>query len=99
MAGVTSSLVAAVVTSFENASLGALPGLVVEVTQFASVPVCAVVQPAGKAGATTLSNASVRLKVGWPTRRVKFLVTDPRLLLMLTGMLSNVPQGVFAGTV
>src|SRR4051812_23803702 len=99
ISGVTNSLVAAVVTSLAKASLGALPGFVLEVTQLASDPVCALVQPAGSAGATTPSNASLKLKFGWPTKRVKLLVTGPKLLVMLTEMLSNVPHGVFAGTV
>src|ERR1044072_4203991 len=99
MSGGTSSLEEALGTSLENASLGGLLGLTVEVTQSASAPVCAVVQPAGSAGAATASKAWVSLKAGGRTRSVKFLMTGPRLLLMLSGILSNEPHGVPAGTV
>src|SRR4051794_38900331 len=99
MSGVTSSLEAALGASFENASLGGLLEFVAEVTQSASAPVWAVVQPAGNAGAVTASNGWVKLKAGWPTRSVKVLVTGPMLLLMLSEIFSSVPQGVFAGTV
>ena len=74
-------------------------GFVVEVTQLARVPVCVLVHPAGKVGATTLSKFSVRPIIGWPTKRVKLRVTGPRLLLMFTGIVNNVPQGVLGGTV
>src|SRR6185436_17373495 len=97
--GETSSLVAAVVISLEKAVLGALLGLVVDVTQLASVPVCVVVQPAGRAGATTLSKFSANPMTACPTNKVKLRVTGPRLLLMLTGIVRRVPHGVPGGIV
>lgn len=58
--GVTSSVLPTVETSGANASLGALAGVVVEVTQSDSEPVAAVVHPAGNAGATTPSKFCVK---------------------------------------
>src|SRR5664279_5109186 len=58
MVGVTNSVLPMLVTSGANASCGALTGLVVEVTQATSIPVAAVVHPAGRAGATATSKFS-----------------------------------------
>src|SRR5471032_1517785 len=61
--GVTSSVVPTVVLSGAKASLGALLGVVAEVTHATSLPVAALVQPAGRAGTTAPSKASVKLVV------------------------------------
>src|SRR5664279_847785 len=58
MVGLTNSVLPMLVSSGANASLGALTGLVVEVTHATSIPVAAVVHPAGSAGATTPSKFS-----------------------------------------
>src|SRR5436305_14708518 len=57
--GVINSVLPILVTSGANASLGALAGLVVVVTHGTSIPVAAVVHPAGSAGATTPSKFCV----------------------------------------
>ena len=56
--GVSNSVLPTVVGSGANASLGAVSGLVVEVTHGDSAPVATVVHPAGSAGATTPSKFS-----------------------------------------
>src|ERR1700681_2120105 len=56
--GVTNWVLPLFNTSGANAEFGALAGLVVEVTHGTSTPVAAVVHPAGRAGARTLSKFS-----------------------------------------
>src|SRR6185295_9131139 len=53
MVGVSSVVLPMLLTSGANASLGALLGLVADVTHATSTPVAAVAQPAGRAGGVT----------------------------------------------
>src|SRR6478609_1212625 len=56
--GEISSVLPTPLGSGANASFGAVSGVVVDVTHGDSVPVAAVVQPSGSAGAVTPSNVS-----------------------------------------
>src|SRR5947207_11990205 len=59
--GVTNWVSPTLVTSGANASFGAVAGLFVEVTHGTSIPVAAVVHPAGSVGATTPSKFCVNV--------------------------------------
>src|SRR5258706_15259638 len=80
MVGVSSTVLPTVVTSGANASFGALMGLVAEVTQATSLPLAAVTQPAGSAGAVTPSKFSVKTEFTVGAPRVIVKVTVPRLV-------------------
>ena len=87
--GVINSVLPTVVGSGANASLGALAGLVVEVTQGTSAPVAAVVHPAGSAGATTPSKFSENVALQGEAVGVTEGATD--------GVAEGVPGGVGVG--
>src|SRR3982751_4870331 len=65
-AGEISSVLPTVLGSGAKASLGAVSGVVVDVTQGDSAPVAAVVQPVGNAGAVTPSKFSPQPDTGVP---------------------------------
>src|SRR5450432_519789 len=91
MAGVTNSVLPTLSTSGANASLGALAGVIVEVTHGSSAPVAAVVHPAGSAGAVTPSKFSAKVAVhgggvgvGPPGQ--------PRIWKIWSGSVGSIPQ-------
>src|SRR5438045_7018712 len=93
--GVTNWVSPTLVTSGANASFGALAGLVVEVTQGTSIPVAAVVHPAGSAGATTPSKFSRKL----PGHGVAVGLAEGRTVAVAVGVGDGVPLGLGVGLV
>src|SRR5664280_2776800 len=67
--------------SGENAALGTVSRVVVEVTQLDSAPPAEVVQPAGNAGAVTPSKFCVKVAERAP--RLKLYVTVPKFVALV----------------
>src|ERR1044072_8792428 len=87
MLGEISSVLPTVVGSGANVALGAVStGVVVTLPQGDSLPVAAVVQPAGSPGAATPSKFWEKPSTGVPVGRVKlWVVSASSLLSMSTG--------------
>src|SRR3982751_580167 len=97
-AGEISSVLPTVLGSGAKASLGAVSGAVVDVTQGDSAPVAAVVQPAGNAGAVTPSKFSPQPMKGVPVGdTVGVLVGVPVAVCVTVGVNVGVTVGVPVG--